>query len=365
MPRLVDLAFELGNNPAMSAVLGFDPLAPPPSAERLSTFLRDTPNECLAQVHRALAQRLVQAGAVAASVLAIDSCPVPAQVKENNPKTGMGRNRFDKQTPPKGDPDARLGVMVHFPRPSAKKVVYFWGYRNHAASDADAELSLCEATRPANVSEVGMAVPLLKSAWGLCGRSPEAVVADAEYDVESILKFVAEEMKALPCVPANPRNARPGRWRIERGKVLCQADLEMLRKGRMTVKGITYVQHVCPLHYSKKERQRHLFCPAQHPKFLEQKGCNALIRVTPTVRSQIPYGSAEFSGHYAKRTAAERLFSRLLAIAMQHPTVKGLAAVSNYCTVAHIATCLVALAAHEEGHADKIRYVRTFVPSFR
>lgn len=48
---------------------------------------------------------------------------------------------------------------------------------------------------------------------------------------------------------------------------------------------------------------------------------------------------------------------------MQSPTVEGLQAVSNYRTVAHITTSLVALAAHREGYDDKLRYVRTFVPN--
>jgi hypothetical protein len=71
-----------------------------------------------------------------------------------------------------------------------------------------------------------------------------------------------------------------------------------------------------------------------------------------------------FRHHYRQRLAAERVFSRLLALAMQHPTIKGLHAIQNYCTIAHITTCLVALTAHREGHPDKLRFVRTFVPSF-
>lgn len=362
IPRLVDLAFELGNNPSINAALGFDPLKAPPSVERLSRFLRDTPNERLSEVHHRLGERLIEVGAINPTVLAIDSCPVPARVKENNMKTGLRKSRFNKERPPKGDPEARLGVMVHFPSPQKKEVVYFWGYRNHVVSDAQSEVPLWEITFPANVSEVTPAKGLLKDTWQSYRLDPEAVVADAEYDVEDILRFIVKQMEAFPAVPANPRNKQTGHYRIEGNKVICTADLPMLHKGRMTVKGITYIQYVCPLHYSKKERQKHLFCPALHPKYTEQKGCNALIRITPTVRSKIPYGSREFKRYYNQRTAAERVFSRLLAIAMQYPTVKGLKAVSNYCTVAHIATSLVALAAHQEGHADKLRYVRTFVP---
>jgi hypothetical protein len=49
---------------------------------------------------------------------------------------------------------------------------------------------------------------------------------------------------------------------------------------------------------------------------------------------------------------------------MQNPTVKGLRAVRNHCTIAHITVLLVALTAHKMGCEDKIRFVKSFVPSF-
>ena len=44
--------------------------------------------------------------------------------------------------------------------------------------------------------------------------------------------------------------------------------------------------------------------------------------------------------------------------------IRGLTSIRNHCTISHIAVLLVALAAHEFGHDDKIRFVRTFVPDF-
>jgi len=128
--------------------------------------------------------------------------------------------------------------------------------------------------------------------------------------------------------------------------------------------GITYKQYCCPLHKSKKMRERFLLCPANHPKFLSQKGCNYLLRETPSYRSQIAYGSSEFAANYKKRTTVERVFSRLLSVAMQKPTVRGLQSTRNHCTIAHITVLLVAVAAHEQGHPDKLAFVRSFVPNF-
>jgi hypothetical protein len=83
-------------------------------------------------------------------------------------------------------------------------------------------------------------------------------------------------------------------------------------------------------------------CPAANPKFVKQKGCNALIRLTPSIREQIDYGSHAFKQLQRKRTSVERVFSRLLCIAMQEPSVVGIDAIRNYCTVAHIPVLLVA-----------------------
>jgi hypothetical protein len=58
----------------------------------------------------------------------------------------------------------------------------------------------------------------------------------------------------------------------------------------------------------------------------------------------------------------ERVFSRLLAITLQEPAVRGLTSVRNHCLIANIAVLLVALAAHRLGYTDKTRYVRTLVP---
>jgi len=138
----------------------------------------------------------------------------------------------------------------------------------------------------------------------------------------------------------------------------------MYRKGKMTIKGITYCQYSCPLHWSKEFIGKYLFCPAGHPKYFKQKGCNVLLRLTPSIREKINYGTYEFKLTYNKRTSVERVFSRLLSITMQKPTVKGLQAVSNHCTIAHITVLLVALVAYKTGHKDKIRFVKSFVPNF-
>ncbi len=119
-PYLTDLSFELNNNPSVSKALGFNPMKPAPSTERFSSFLHDTDHHEFTSIHQQLAQELIKAGAVPGDSIAIDSCPIVALLKENHLKTSIA-DRFDKTKKPAGDPDARLGVLIHFPTPFKKK----------------------------------------------------------------------------------------------------------------------------------------------------------------------------------------------------------------------------------------------------
>lgn len=362
---LTDLVFEFKNNPSALAACTEDALSRVPSVERISSFLRTTPHKKLVEVRDVLLDSLIQEGVVTGKKIILDSCPILANCKENNLKTSV-TNRFDKEQRPKGDSEAGLGIMVHYPKPFKKKVRYFWGYRNHSIVDADTELSLCERTLPADKSEVYQAIPMLKELKGKYSfLKIEVILGDAIYDTEDILKFIVKDLKAKPVIPRNPRRKEKKEgFRIQKNKVFCPADIAMYRKGKMTVDEVTYVQYACPLHWSKKMRQRYILCPANHPKFFNQKGCNYLIRLTPSIREEIDYGSEKFKSLYNKRTAVERSFSRLLSIAMQNPTIVGLNATQNHCTIAHITSLLVALTAYRSGQKDKIRFIKSFVPNF-
>ena len=361
--KLVELEFELLNNPSMAEPLGLDPLKKPPSDERFSEFLRSKPNGYFQLVRRSLLEQLIDEGVICGTGIGFDSCPVEASVKENNLKTAI-KNRYDKNRLPSGDKDARLGICIHFTDPFKKEVHYFWGYRNHIINDLQSELPLWEITLQANKSEKPVGLSMLKDLHRHFSLPVEVVAGDANYDVEDILKYIIEQMKAEAVIPRNPGNTQNIPYSIKKGQVYCQADLPMYRKGKMTnKKGVTYCQYCCPLHYSKEVRGSYLLCPAGNPKFLNQKGCNVLIRLSPSVREKINYGTKRFKERYHQRISVERVFSRLLSISMQRPSVKGLRAVRNHCTIAHITVLLVALTAHRMGCEDKIRFVKSFVPN--
>jgi len=131
-----------------------------------------------------------------------DSSNIPAKVKENNLKTSI-KDRFDKTKRPKGDPESRLSIMVHFPKPFQKEFKYFWGYRNFVLSDALSELPITEETSPAKIVDSKVIIPQLELAkdrfeLNICG-----VIADAGLDSAKFLSFIIKNLKATPYIARN------------------------------------------------------------------------------------------------------------------------------------------------------------------
>ena len=365
LPTLSDLAIALKNNPSAAIRCGFNILKPLPSVQRYSEFLRDKNNTALQKIRIQLLHELISMGLIRGNYLSIDSCPLPAQVKENNLKTNV-KDRFNKGRICKGDPDARLGVMVTFSK-SKKEITYFWGYRNHVVIDAEEEIPLWEITKPANVQDSVMFIPVFDLMQRAFHFDVQAVMADGIYDSASILKYIIKTLKAKPRIAQNPRNTKnpPQRTFSKAGNPLCEANLEMLARGTFYDKAQDRWRRkwVCPIHHSQKIAKKYFVCRVFHPKFFSQKGCYAYIRVDDDIRKQIDYGSESFKKDFNKRTGSERVFSRLLNICMQNAPVIGLKATANYVTIAHISVLLIALTAAKSDSKNKIRFIKSFLPN--
>ena len=163
---MTELGFEMVNNSTVAEACGFNILKPLPNVERFSSFLQDTENQILAGVRNALVRELISCGLITGKILSTDTCSIQAPGKENNLKT-IVKDRFDKDKLPKGDPDARLGVIIHYPNPNDCKVHYFWGYRNFSIVDAKEELPVWETTR----LPMSMKAPSLYLSLPLCKRT--------------------------------------------------------------------------------------------------------------------------------------------------------------------------------------------------
>lgn len=314
--------------------------------------------------------QLVDLKIIDGQFLSIDSCPIFANVKENNLKTNV-KDRFNKTKFPKGDLDARLGVIVTFPK-GEKKVDFFWGYRNHTVIDAKTELPIWEITKPANVHDSIMFIPMFDPLQSEFEFDIVAVMADGLYDSASILKYIIKTLEAKPRISINPRNTKHGDTEkqprfTKSGNRICEANLEMISRGTFYDRKQDRWRHkwVCPLHHSKKYHHEFIVCPVYHPKFFSQKGCYAYKRIDDDIRKEIDYGSKSFKKDSNLRTGSERVFSRLLSICMQNPSVVGSKATANHCTIAHITVLLVAVTVAKNNVKDQVRFIKSFLPNFK
>jgi len=161
IPTLTELFIELKDNPSSAIRCSFNILRPLPSVERFSSFLKNTPIKELQKIRLQLIHNLIDLVVITGEYLSIDSCPIPARVKENILKTNV-KNRFSKNHIPKGSPDARRGIMVVLPKPNQKQIRYFWGFTDHVDIDAKEELPIWHITKLVNVHESVMFCPIFK-----------------------------------------------------------------------------------------------------------------------------------------------------------------------------------------------------------
>ena len=362
---LSDLSTELYERPTLCQILGFEPGVKPIPVERFSAFVKSTDNSLFQDTRLSLLRKLIDIGIITGKYLSVDSCPILANVKENNLKTSV-KSRFRKDKIPTNDADCRLGVYPAYKSDKAKPEFY-WGYRNHIINDCESELPLVEATHPANVRGTHVILSQLESIKDGLDLHPEAVMADSEYDSANILEYILDKLGARPRISRNPRRGASDKSDLNSSGIpLCIAGFEMLSRGIFHDRAQNRMRHkfVCPIKGSKKFAKDHPYCPWMHPKFVEGSGCYRYLRVDSDVRNRIDYGSSSFKRDFKKRTSSERVFSRLLSILMQKPSVIGLAATANMCTISHITVLAVAYFSSFVKEPNKIRFVKSFLPNF-
>lgn len=355
-----DLSRLLRLNPEISQLCGLTNF---PSKERFSAFIRNSDNSIFQNIRISLISKLISLNQISAKFIAADSCPIKANVKENNLKTNV-KNRFSKFNIPKGDPDAKLGIISTFPS-NSKKIEFFWGYRNHVLIDSLSELPIAEFTSPANRHDSVFLIPLLKDFNQKFNLNIEAVIADSAFDSSNILSFIINDIKATPIISKNPRRSNPSSniASLSDGIPICIAGFKMISRGIYFDKLQNRTRHkfICPIKASKKFSASNPFCPWNHPKFTSNRfGCVVNLKINPDIRKSINYSSKSFKELYNLRTSVERIFSRLLSICMQDSSVKGLQSISNICTIAHITILAVALLAVKTHNQDKIRFIKKF-----
>lgn len=373
---LTELDTEIHNNPAIAYISGLKHI---PSRRRYEDFLHNIPNKILQKIRRKLVRTFISLGTIIGKFLSIDATPVIANVKENNPKVFV-EGKFNKHKFPKNDPDARLSVMIVqnapkkskekeqkpkqlelFPSPKSKKskqTQFFWGYRNYTIFDSLSELPVHEITKQANVAECKMFIPCFRNLFRNFKFTPKGVLGDAIHDTEYIRKFIRKNLKTKDFIPINPRATKKEIKFTPQNTRICIAGFEMYSWGKFKDRGRLRRKFVCPIHNLKWFAKKFSTCPMNHPKFLKG-GCYAYTRLDKSYRqSAIDPKSPYFKKIYKLQSGSERGFSRLLELYMQYPSVTGLKAVTNHCTLAHITVLAIAIAAVKTNNPQKIRFIK-------
>jgi hypothetical protein len=348
-------------NPALKILCGFEDGFLPHNSQ-FYRFLKKTNHSIIEKLLITTNKILIEKGVLKTDIVAIDSKPVKALTKHNNPKN-IRRNITNKSKRPRRTPKATLGYYSsHQPSPGSKKSpVFFWGFRSHAIVDVESGLVLVQGTWSNNLTDAKIARKLLRK-LKLFYKTEHGmiIIGDKNYDERDLYTFIVEQIKAEPVIPINPRNTQDGLEYSQSGNRICAASLEMTPVSVFADGNRLRKKFRCPLKASKKVAAEYPGgCPLNSPKF-QRYGCCAYQDVTDDARSRVKRGSPRFKTIYAKRFVIEKTFSRVHELKIEEARHYGLTAIRNSNTIDYLSLALVALASVRMKKPQNINRFRTF-----
>ena len=351
--QITDLMDYLDNNRLIAHYCGFNIMEPLPSYWTYDRFLRQLGNGALKAVMTGLVRQLYELGIVDASFIGLDSTPVMANTKQNNPKS-FAKNKFSKENHPKSDPDCALGVHSASNQHNERRYEFYWGYKSHVLVDCISGLPLYELTTPGNVADSSVAAEILAAANQTVSLKECAFLADKGYDVKSIYNTVKTVYEGEAFIPLNSRSTKASKT-LPAGNPVCEAGLAMHKDGKTTDNGRTRQKYCCPFRQSKTGE-----CPCNHKNWnngKKNRGCTKYKTIPNDYRLSIDRECLRFKRIYALRTECERYNSRFKSTGQERLWVRNGASAANLNTLAHISALAVALAAVLSGshsyHASK------------
>ena len=323
--QITDLVDYLDNNRLIAHYCGFNIMEPLPSYWTYDRFLR----------------QLYELGVVDASFVGLDSTPVMANTKQNNPKS-FAKNKFSKENHPKSDPDCALGVHSAPNQHNERRYEFYWGYKSHVLVDCISGLPLYELTTPGNIADSAVAAEILAAADQTISLKECAFLADKGYDAKSIYNTVKTVYEGEAFIPLNPRGTKDLKA-LPAGNPVCAAGFAMHKDGKTTDNNRTRQKYCCPFRQSKTGE-----CPCNHKNWnngKKNRGCTKYKTVPDDYRLSIDRSCLYFKRTYALRTECERYNSRFKSTGQERLWVRSGASAANLNTLAHISALTVALAA--------------------
>lgn len=225
--------------------------------------------------------------------------------------------------------------------------VWKWGYKLHLLVDTVWELPIAYEVTLARESDVTHLIPLLnKAGQKFNWFKPWHVVADKGYDAGYNYKAI-HDIGAIPIIKMKERPQRQdaGYSLDDAGIPHCQSSLPLLLLGHDRKKGMKYV---CPHRAGKVKCSLLHKCTLKvvwiRPFWEYRKFCS------------IPRESAEWAEIYSRRTAIERVNSKL----KEHRRLdshchRGLLKVRLHCLMSVLSLVVTALAEANANHTDRVR----------
>ena len=339
--QITDLADYLDNNRLIAHYCGFNIMKPLPSYWTYDRFLKKMDNAALKEIMAAQLKKLYEMGIVDASFIGLDSTPVMANTKQNNPKS-FAKSKFSKENHPKSDPDCALGVHSASNQHNERRYEFYWGYKSHVLVDCISGLPLYELTTPGNVADSSVAADILAAADQTVSLKECTFLADKGYDAKIIYNTVKSVYEGEVFIPLNPRGTKDLKA-LPAGNPVCEAGLAMRKDGKTTDNGRTRQKYCCPFRQSKTG-----VCPCSHKNWnngKKNRGCTKYKTVPDDYRLSIDRSCLYFKRTYALRTECERYNSRFKSTGQERLWVRNGASAANLNTLAHISALAVALAA--------------------
>lgn len=338
---ITDLVDCLNNNLLIAHYCGFNIMKPLPSYWTFDRFIRNLDNSLLKKLMQSQVLKLSKMGIVDTSFIALDSTPISANTRQNNPKS-FAKNKFAKSHQPKSDKDCGLGVHTASNQHNERKVEYYWGYKNHILVDCITGLPIFELTTSADVSDSTVALNILSQTNEFISVKDCTFLADKGYDSKAIYNTVKDVYHGECVIPLNKRNTKNPN-KLSSGHPICEAGLAMHKDGKFSDNGRTRQKYCCPFKRSKSG-----VCPCDHKNWNNGKkcrGCTKYVTLPDDYRLSIDRDCISFKRIYALRTEAERYNSRFKQTGQERLWAHGFNAAQNLNSVAHIALLAVACAA--------------------
>ena len=341
----------LENNIVVAMLCGFEG-GRIPGKDVFYDFLRDTPQSELDSVMIVNTQEMVNLGLVDYENLIVDSMPIFANTKLNNPKS-FSKSRFNKNQTPAGDSNCKLGVHTASNDNSNKDFDYFWGYKDHLIIDAKYGLPIFNLTLTANTHDVkagGELVSQLASLLSLKGKVKN-LIGDKAFDSNAFYEAIKEILGAKVIAPLRS-NAKS---QLFDGSIpSCDSGLVMHKCGHIYRDSGIRFKFTCPFRHSKSKS-----CPSNHPNFqksVKNKGCikYRLIKAA-NLRNCADRDSPTFKALYFKRSAIERYNSRFKFLENEKASVRNKHSVSAIVSISHVCLQLTAIVSAKENNFDLIR----------